>query len=97
MTIAEKKARLTQALARYEELKFNPPKHRKKGYSIVTSILITKRLIEVLDTAETMTEADFQRIKSIPVYVEDWRRVKHIKDRYGLSYNELKFIASFDR
>lgn len=54
-----------------------------------------ERSIEVCTIAETMTEDERSRLAAIPVYSDDVRECKDIKDKYGLSWNEVRMVRSF--
>lgn len=54
-----------------------------------------ERSIEVCAIAETMTDDERSRLAAIPVYSDDVRECKDIKDKYGLSWNEVRMARSF--
>lgn len=58
-------------------------------------ILDAKRMLVVCDLAESMTEDEKLRLANIPVYKDDVRECKDIKDKYGLSWNELRMVRDF--
>lgn len=54
-----------------------------------------ERSIEVCSIAESMTDDERSRLAAIPAYSDDVRECKDIKDKYGLSWNEVRMVRSF--
>lgn len=55
-----------------------------------------KRMIEIVDIAEKMTEEEKAQIRAVPVYQNDVRCLKQIKTTYGLSWNEIRMLIRSD-
>lgn len=98
MTVREKRDNLLKdiekrkaAINKWYEANCSYPFEPNGGVIIMLEDLVYK-LEKVMD----MTPDEIQRIKSIPVYSTDWRSVKDIKEKYGLSWNDLKMVAGLD-
>ena len=60
----------------------------------VGTIYQAESLVEALEKAATMTADEIARIKAIPSYISDMRDVKDIKEKYGISWNDIKYIRT---
>lgn len=58
----------------------------------VIVVLNAKDQLTFLDKVETMTDDEIERIHQIPVYTDDMRIVKDIKDKYGFTWNQIKSL-----
>ena len=58
-------------------------------------VMQTEAYIESLEKISTMMPDEIARIKAIPTYINDMRPVKDIKDKYGISWNDIKLIRGF--
>lgn len=56
----------------------------------------SKRMIEIVEITERMTEEEKVQIRETPVYQDDIRFLKPIKEKYELSWNELKMLIRSD-
>ena len=56
----------------------------------------SKRMIEIVEITERMTEEEKAQIRETPVYQDDIRFLKPIKEKYDLSWNELKMLIRSD-
>ena len=56
----------------------------------------SKRMIEVVEITERMTAEEKAQIRETPVFQEDIRFLKPIKDKYELSWNEIKMLIRSD-
>lgn len=55
--------------------------------------LACERILEVLEVADKMTNEEWNRLSEVPVYkLDDIRNLKDIKDKYDISWNELKSL-----
>lgn len=67
-------------------------KNSKEEYS-VSAILDAKRIVDLCDNVfPKITAEEWDRIHAVPVYKQDMRECKDIKDKYGLSWNELRSL-----
>lgn len=59
----------------------------------VTALTDAKRVVELCDMVfPAVTEEEKTRIRAIPVWSSDYSAVADIKEKYGLSWNELKYL-----
>lgn len=59
-------------------------------------VMQTEAYIESLEKISTMSPDEIARIKAIPTYINDMRPVKDIKDKYNVSWNDIKLIRGFE-
>ena len=68
-------------------------KYYSDGLPPVTALMDAKRIVELCDMVfPTVTEEEKTRICAIPVWSSDYSAVADIKEKYGLSWNELKYL-----
>lgn len=60
-------------------------------------VLNARRMLEIADIAESMSDQEWERIHQVPVYMNDMRVCRDIKERYALSWNELRALRGFER
>lgn len=59
----------------------------------VTSVLDAKRIVDLCDNVfPEITAEEWDRIHAVPIYKQDMRACKDIKNKYGLSWNELRSL-----
>ena len=78
-----------------EEAIFQQTKLAREGKDFSTAVLMeVKRQIELIDSIiPQITPGEWQRIKAgVPGIERDMRDCKDIKERLGLSWNELKML-----
>lgn len=62
----------------------------------VTSIMGAKRALNVVaPAAQALSEEEKKKLVAIPIYCNDLRSCKDIKEKYGLSWNELRTVREF--
>lgn len=44
-----------------------------------------------------MSDDEWKRVHDVPIYMNDMRVCKDIKEKYGLSWNELRGLRSVER
>lgn len=61
-----------------------------------TSIMDAKRALNVVaPAAQALSEEEKKKLVAIPIYCNDLRSCKDIKEKYGLSWNELRTVRGF--
>ena len=60
-------------------------------------VIEAERNLEIADIAEKMSGEEWERIHSVPTYSSDMRSCKDIKEKYGLSWSELKALRAVER
>ena len=58
----------------------------------VMTVMAAKNQLKFLDIVDGMTEDEIKRIKDIPIYQDDMREVNDIKEKYGLSWSQMKSL-----
>ena len=61
----------------------------------VTNILNAKRTVQICDIAESMTADEIETLKSVSVIFQNYAEsasCRQIKNKYNLSWNEIKAI-----
>jgi ABC-type Fe3+-hydroxamate transport system substrate-binding protein len=53
-----------------------------------------ERLLEVVATVEKMTEDEKAQLRAMPAWKDYEPELRPIKEKYALSWNELKMVAS---
>lgn len=69
----------------------------KEGKDFSATVIVeSERIIEVADMPFTNEELD--RLHAIYAHpVQEWNKAQDIKDKYGLSWNELKQVARLEK
>lgn len=60
-------------------------------------VLSAKRTLELAGIIEVMSDDEWKRVHDVPIYMNDMRVCKDIKEKYGLSWNELRGLRSVER
>ena len=85
-----------EAIRRNAEATINAIKQKKyTGDELppISSLQDAERIVYLCDNVfPSVTDEEKARIRAIPVYSTDYRAVNDIKEKYGLSWNELKFL-----
>lgn len=58
----------------------------------VMTVMAAKDQLKFLEKVESMTDEEIERIKAIPIYKDDMREVKDIKDKYEFSWSQMKAL-----
>ena len=61
----------------------------------ISNLLSAKRMLEICDIAEAMTEEEIATLKTVSVIFENYAEnagCKAIKAKYNLSWNEIKMV-----
>lgn len=67
-------------------------KNSKEKYS-AGAVVAAERIIYICDNVfPKITAEEWDRIHAVPIYKQDMRACKDIKDKYGLSWNELRSL-----
>ena len=61
------------------------------GPNVIT-VMEAEDHLKFLEKVESMTDEEIERIKAIPIYKDDMREVKDIKDKYGFSWSQMKAL-----
>lgn len=62
----------------------------KEEYS-AGAVVDAERMVDLCENVfPKITAEEWDRIHAVPVYKQDMRECKDIKDKYGLSWNELR-------
>lgn len=65
-------------------------KNSKEEYS-AGAVVDAERIVYLCDNVfPKITPEEWERIHAVPIYKDDMRECKDIKDKYGLSWNELR-------
>lgn len=68
-------------------------KEYKDGLPPVAALMDAKRIVQLCDEVfPTVTEDEKARIRAIPVWETNYEAVRDIKEKYGLSWSELKYL-----
>lgn len=54
--------------------------------------MASERTIEVCDIFDRLTDEERARLAAIPIYRSDMREVADIKEKYSVSWNELRML-----
>lgn len=88
-----------ETLTNLEKAKRETPKSKRgedwASWATATEIN-AKRMIEIVEIAERMTEEEKAQIRATPVYKDDVRFLKPIKEKYTLSWSEIKMLIASD-
>lgn len=94
MTIEAMRRNAQSIIDAYE--KHCAEKNSNEEYS-AGAVVEAMRIVELCDTVfPKITEEEWTRIHAIPIYQDDMRACKDIKDKYGLSWNELRQLRLAD-
>lgn len=59
---------------------------------LAITVTQAREMLDFLDKVETMDAYEITRVASIPVYQDDMREVKDIKDKYGFTWSQMKML-----
>ena len=62
------------------------------GATPVPVVMYAREQLQFLDKVEAMEKDELEKITSIPVYQDDMREVKDIKDKYGFTWSQMKML-----
>lgn len=68
----------------------------RNGLGLAPTTMGAKRALNVVaPAAQALSEEEKKKLVAIPIYCNDLRSCKDIKEKYGLSWNELRTVREF--
>lgn len=69
------------------------PKNLDEAFARVHADMNAKRMLEVLAAVDMLSEAEKEQLRAFPVWKDDMRELKPIKQKHGLSWSEIKMLV----